>query len=59
MSIALIDWNCAIVFDEVEWLSGIKNQMIYLKVDIPNGLNDIDDELKEIYHSRDTVFFYL
>jgi len=34
--------------------------MICLKVDIPKELNDIDDELKAIYHSRDTVcFFYL
>ena len=31
--------------------------MICLKADIPKELNDIDDELKAIYHSRDTVCF--
>ena len=31
--------------------------MICLKVDIPIELNDINDELKTIYHSRDTIFF--
>ena len=59
MSIAFIDWNCAIIFDGVGWLGGIKNQMICLKVDIPKELNDIDDELKAIYHSRDTVCFFI
>ena len=33
--------------------------MICLKVDIPKELNDIDDELKTIYHSKDTVCFYI
>ena len=33
--------------------------MICLKVDIPKELNDIDDELKAIYHSRDTVCFFI
>ena len=37
----------------------MKNQMICLKVDIPKELNDIDDELKAIYHSRDTVCFFI
>ena len=59
MSIAFIEWICEIVFDGVGWLSGIKNQMICLKVDIPKELNDIDDELKAIYHSRDTVCFFI
>ena len=36
-----------------------KNQMICLKADIPKELNDIDDELKAIYHSRDTVCFFI
>jgi len=31
--------------------------MICLKVNIPKELNDIDDELKAIYHSGDTVCF--
>ena len=31
--------------------------MICLKVDIPKELNYIDDALKAIYHSRDTVCF--
>ena len=33
--------------------------MICIKVEIPKGLNDIDDELKAIYHSKDTVCFYI
>ena len=31
--------------------------MICIKAEIPNELNDINDELKAIYHSRDTVCF--
>ena len=33
--------------------------MIYIKVNIPKELNDIDDELKAIYHSKNTIFFYV
>ena len=33
--------------------------MICIKAEIPNELNDIDDELKAIYHSNDTVCFYI
>ena len=33
--------------------------MICLKVDIPKELNDIADELKAIYHSRDIVCFFI
>ena len=33
--------------------------MICIKADIPEELNSIDDELKAIYHSKDTVCFYL
>ena len=33
--------------------------MICIKADIPQELNDIDDELKAIYHSKDTVCFYI
>ena len=33
--------------------------MICIKTEIPNELNDIDDELKAIYHSKDTVCFYI
>ena len=33
--------------------------MICIKAEIPKELNDIDDELKAIYHSKDTVCFYL
>jgi len=34
--------------------------MICIKTEIPNELNDIDDELKAIYHSKDTfVFIFL
>jgi hypothetical protein len=33
--------------------------MICIKAEIPKELNDIDDELKAIYHSKETVCFYL
>ncbi|MDA8721837.1 hypothetical protein N9M14_02850 [Candidatus Pelagibacter bacterium] len=33
--------------------------MICIKVEIPRELNDIEDELKAIYHSKDTVCFYI
>ena len=33
--------------------------MICIKANIPEYLNSIDDELKAIYHSKDTVCFYL
>ena len=33
--------------------------MICIKIDIPAELNEIDDELKAIYHSCDTVCFYI
>ena len=33
--------------------------MICIKANIPKELNDIDDELKAIYHSKDTVCCYL
>ena len=33
--------------------------MICIKADIPKELNDIDDELKAIYHSKETVCFYI
>ena len=33
--------------------------MICIKTVIPAELNEIDDELKAIYHSSDTVCFYL
>jgi hypothetical protein len=33
--------------------------MICIKTDIPKELNDIDDELKAIYHSKDTICFYI
>jgi hypothetical protein len=33
--------------------------MICIKAKIPEELNKIDDELKAIYHSRETVCFYL
>ena len=29
--------------------------MICIKAEIPKELNDIDDELKAIYHSKDTI----
>ena len=33
--------------------------MICLKVDIPEELNQIDDECKAIYHCKTSVCFYL
>ena len=33
--------------------------MICIKAGIPDELNKIDDELKAIYHSKDTVCFYI
>ena len=33
--------------------------MICIKTDIPKELNDIDDELKAIYHSKNTVCFFV
>ena len=33
--------------------------MICIKAEIPEEPNKIDDELKAIYHSRETVCFYL
>jgi hypothetical protein len=33
--------------------------MICIKADIPKELSNIDDELKVIYHSKETVCFYI
>ena len=33
--------------------------MICIKAEIPKELNEIDDELKAIYHSKDTVCSYI
>ena len=33
--------------------------MICIKANIPDELNKIDDELKAIYHSNDTVCFFI
>ena len=33
--------------------------MICIKAEIPIELSNIDDELKAIYHSKDTVCFYI
>ena len=33
--------------------------MICIKADIPKELNNINDELKAIYHSKDTVCFFV
>ena len=33
--------------------------MICIQVDIPQSVCDIDDELKAIYHSKDTVCIWL
>ena len=36
-----------------------KCNMICVKTNIPEELTKIDDELKAIYHSRDTVCFFI
>ena len=36
-----------------------KCNMICVKTNIPEELTKIDDELKVIYHSRDTVCFFI
>ena len=33
--------------------------MICIKADIPEELKEIDDELKAVYHSKDTVCFFI
>ena len=33
--------------------------MICIKAEIPEELNEIDDELKAVYHSKDTVCFFI
>ena len=33
--------------------------MICIKADIPEELNEIDDELKADYHGKDTVCFFI
>jgi hypothetical protein len=33
--------------------------MICIKADIPKELGDIEDELKAIYHSKNTVCFFV
>ena len=33
--------------------------MICIKVEVPKELNNIDDELKAIYHSKDSVCFFV
>jgi len=33
--------------------------MICIKAEIPQELNNIDDELKAIYHSKETICFYI
>ena len=33
--------------------------MICIKTEIPKELSEIDDELKAIYHSSDSVCFYI
>ena len=33
--------------------------MIYIKAEIPKELNDIDDELKAIYHSSDSICIWV
>ena len=42
----------------LEPLSGNKS-MICIKTDIPEEICKIDDELKAIYHSKDTIYIWV
>ncbi len=37
----------------------LKNNMICIKADIPKEICEIDDELKAIYHSKDSVCIWV
>ena len=39
--------------------SSISFNSFGISAEIPKELNEIDDELKAIYHSKDTVCFYI
>ena len=48
------------------WITSTKDSldstlkhMICIKTEIPKELSEIDDELKAIYHSKDTVCFFI
>ena len=45
------------IFQENHLLRLSGNKMICIKADIPSEICEIDDELKAIYHSKDTVCF--
>ena len=47
------------MFSFIDYLFNTLNSTICIKTDIPNELNEIDDELKAIYHSKDTVCFFI
>ena len=47
------------MFSFIDYLFNTLNSTICIKADIPNELNVIDDELKAIYHSKDTVCFFI
>ena len=36
-----------------------RSRMICIKTDIPQEICDIDDELKAIYHSKDTICIWV
>ena len=40
-------------------MSGSEGIIYCIKVDMPQSLCDIDDELKAIYHSKDTVCIWV
>ncbi len=47
------------IFQENHLLRLSGNKMICIKADIPSKICEIDDELKAIYHSKDTVCFFI
>jgi len=41
----------------VQLLSG--NNMLCIKTEVPSKICEIDDELKAIYHSKDSICFFV
>ena len=40
-------------------VNDLYKMMIYIKTEIPQEICDIDDELKAIYHSKDTICMWV
>ena len=55
---ALTEYYMTLLQNLLEPLSGNK-PMICIKIDIPEEICKIDDELKAIYHSKDTICIWV